>query len=99
MIVPHDKILFQEDKIGLTLEKSVNAIYICALKGKKHVIISNHGKNTFAKIQHPLLFLKQRIEGNSLNMITEFFSNQSRLGYIEITASVQNQKLKTINGL
>lgn len=81
MIVPHDKILFQEDKIGLTLEKSVNAIYICALKGKKHVIISNHGKNTFAKIQHPFLFLKQRIEGNSLNNDNGIFfqSEQARL--------------------
>lgn len=31
-------VLFQEDKIGLTLEKSDDAIYICVLRAKNQVI-------------------------------------------------------------
>ena len=31
--------------------------------------------------------------------IFNFFFNQSRLGYVEITTSLQNQKLKTVSDL
>lgn len=36
-------VLFQGYKTGLTLERSVNAIYISVLNGKNHMIISNDG--------------------------------------------------------
>ena len=52
-------VLFQEDKIGLTVVESVNGIDICVSKGKKSSFSNDSKKHLIKFNTHPFVFLKQ----------------------------------------
>ena len=48
--------LFQEFRVGLNIQKSINVIHhLNKLKKKNHMIISIDAEKAFDKIQHPFM--------------------------------------------